>query len=145
MDSHWPPHRTQVFELSWPEIPADLLRFLESNIDSIEQLELLRLLGESPDREWVLPELAVRVQASPSLSAQHAATLERRGLIRSHTDGNGTRWKLGSLSAETETLVRRFLQLYNERPVTLIKLVYARAAQDPLKAFADAFRLRRDG
>ena len=40
-------------------------------------------------------------------------------------------------------LVVRLLQLYKERPVTLIKMVYARA-KDPLRTFADAFRLRKE-
>jgi hypothetical protein len=35
------------------------------------------------------------------------------------------------------------LQLYRERPVSMIKLVYARA-RDPLRNFADAFRLRKE-
>jgi DNA-binding IclR family transcriptional regulator len=33
-------------------------------------------------------------------------------------------------------------QMYNERPVTLVRAIYNRLA--PVEAFADAFRLRRD-
>jgi hypothetical protein len=42
-----------------------------------------------------------------------------------------------------QELVDRLLQLYRERPVTMIKMVYERA-KDPLRKFADAFRLRKE-
>jgi hypothetical protein len=37
-------------------IPEEVLRFLDANIDSIEQLELPRIIGESPDRQWNVQE-----------------------------------------------------------------------------------------
>lgn len=40
-------------------------------------------------------------------------------------------------------MVARLLQIYRQRPVSMIKLVYKRA-KDSLRAFADAFRFRKE-
>ena len=44
---------------------------------------------------------------------------------------------------DLEEMLGRLLQMYKERPVTMIKMVYERA-EDPLRAFADSFRIRKE-
>jgi hypothetical protein len=120
-------------------IPDDLLRFLEANVDSIEQLELLRIVGGSPGRQWGVDELATKAQAP--LSA--IAALEQRGFLQTQVAGSLVTCTAAPLTLEREAMLSRLLQFYNERPVTLIKIVYA-SADKRLKAFSDAFRLRKD-
>lgn len=38
--------------------PEEIKKFIDANIESIEQLEILRVLGECPQREWSFAELA---------------------------------------------------------------------------------------
>jgi hypothetical protein len=119
-------------------IPEELLRFLDANVDSIEQLELLRIVGESPDRQWNVQELATKAQAPMAA----ITALEQRGLLRTQTVGTTVMCTAGPMTPETGALLARLLQFYNERPV-LIRFVYANA-DERLKAFSDAFRLRKD-
>jgi hypothetical protein len=125
-------------------LPQDVCRFLGENIESIDQLEILRVLGEGPGREWTAAALVAEVQGPPDDMAGHLAALAARGLIAADRAGGEAAWRYGPATPEIDAMVRQLLQCYRERPVSMIKLVYAQAA-DPLRAFADAFRLRKKG
>lgn len=123
--------------------PEDVARFLYDNVESIDQLEILRVLGEDRDREWDAVALAAAVQSEPQAVRAHLAALHARGLLTTTTQGAGLSCRYGVRTPELEGMVGRLLQIYQERPVTMIKMVYERA-KDPLRAFADAFRIRKE-
>lgn len=122
--------------------PEEIKRFLFGTIESIDQLEILRILGEDPAREWTAVALAAEVQAEPAAVAADLAVLAARGLLAVTARGGDTSARYNPATPETATLAGRLLELYKERPVSMIKLVSARA-KDPLRNFADAFRLRK--
>jgi hypothetical protein len=124
--------------------PPDVVRFLDTHVESIDQLEMLRVLGEDPARGWPVSVLAVEVQAPPGAVAGHAAALRARGLLATTGPEGDPVCRFAPATPDLDALTRRVLGLYRERPVSMIKFVYARAA-DPLRAFADAFRLRKEG
>lgn len=124
-------------------LPEEVKQFMEANIDSVEQLEILRVLGEDPQREWPAAELAREVQTPASNILTHLAALRARGLLVTETRGADLFCRHGADSREREGMLTRLLQVYRERPVSMIRLVYARA-KDPLKTFADAFRLKKE-
>ena len=123
--------------------PHDIKTFLDGNIESIDQLEILRLLGENPERSWDVDSLASEVQTDPATVAAHLTAMSGRGLITVEIRGTEVLGRYGPAPALAE-LVARLLQLYKERPVTMIKMVYDRA-KDPLRNFAEAFRIRKEG
>jgi hypothetical protein len=123
--------------------PEDLARFMDQNVESIDQLEILRVLGEDREREWDVGSLAGAVQARPQAVRAHLAAMQSRGLLTTMTRETGLACRYGAGTAELDHLVDRLLQMYKERPVTMIKMVYQRA-RDPLRAFADAFRIRKE-
>ncbi len=124
-------------------LPEEVKRFLETNIDSVDQLEILRVLGENPEREWTAAALAREVQTRPEAIGPHLAALHSRGMLITVTRGTDLFCRYGPATPELEALVHRLLQVYRERPVTMINLVYARA-REALKTFADAFRIRKE-
>lgn len=124
-------------------LPDEVKRFLEENIDSVDQLEILRVLGEDPHKEWSFPDLARETQTPPEAIAAHLSVLQSRGLLLTHTRDTVLFCRYGPTSPERASVVERLLQVYRERPVSMIKLVYARA-KDPLKTFAEAFRLKKE-
>ena len=125
-------------------LPDDVRRFLDENIESLEQLEILRLLSEAPDRECTAAQLAAEIQAEPSAAAAHLSALAGRGLLILSGSGTDAVARHGTRAPELGERLGRVLAAYRERPVTMIKLVYARA-NERLKAFSDAFRLRKEG
>lgn len=124
-------------------VPEEVERFLDENVESIDQLEVLRVLGEQPGKEWRAAELAREVQAGEEALASHLAALHSRGIVALVPQGAEQLWRHGARTPELERLVSHLLQVYKERPVTLIKMVYARTGAR-LRAFAEAFRVRED-
>jgi hypothetical protein len=124
-------------------LPEDVRRFLDENIESLEQLEILRVLAEEPGREWSAGELAAEIQAEPSAAASHMAALAARGLVATSARRGEAVARHGSRSPDLGDRLARVLAAYRERPVTMIKLVYAKA-NERLRAFSDAFRLRKE-
>jgi hypothetical protein len=123
-------------------IPGDIVRFMQANIESLEQLELLRVLSEDPHREWKEEPLGTEAQAGSQVTT-HLTALSSRGLVTVVTTGGVSSYRHGGQSPQLNEMLGRLLQAYKERPVTMIRLVYAQA-KDPLRAFADAFRLRKE-
>lgn len=125
-------------------LPEDVRRFLDEHIESLEQLEILRVLAEDPGREWSAGELAAEIQAEAATAATHVTSLAARGLVTTSARGGETVARHGARPAELVNRLAKVLAAYRERPVTMIKLVYAKA-NERLRAFSDAFRLRKEG
>jgi hypothetical protein len=123
--------------------PDDVRLFLEAHIDSIEQLETLRILDEDRGREWRADEIASQVQTTPELAHAHLAALQGRGVLTCVQREGGVYCRYGPHSAELEGQLQRLLELYRQRPVTMIRMVYA-LPPSPLRTFSDAFRLRKE-
>lgn len=125
------------------EIPESLLRFIDANVESIDHLEILRVLGDDPDRSWSAENLAIECQVKATNLAANLAWLEKRGLLTTRKQGPGISIEFAPRTPELADGLKRLLRFYQERPVTLIKMIYARST-DRLRAFADAFRLRAE-
>lgn len=123
------------------QFPEDVRRFLDDYVESIDQLEILRLLWEKPDMDWSATVLSAEVQAELAAVITHLAALRARGLLVSADRGTGLVYRYGPRNSELEGRLQTTLQHYRERPVSMIKLVVARS-KDPLRNFSDAFRVR---
>lgn len=123
--------------------PEAVGHFLDANVETVEQLEILRLLGENPHKEWGIADLGREVQATPQAMAAHLTALEGRGLLLTLTRGTECFCRYGPRTPELEGRLAQLLQVYRERPVTTINRVYARA-KSALQSFADAFRIRKE-
>lgn len=123
-------------------VPDDVRRFLDANVESVDQLEILRVLSEDPGRGRAVAELAAEIQAAPDAAAADVAALEARGLLTATGRGRDAVARHGGRTPALDGEVARLLAAYRERPVTMIRLVYARATER-LRAFSDAFKLRK--
>jgi len=123
------------------QIPEDIRRFLLTHIASVEQLEILRVLGESPAREWTDDEVRQQAQVSAESIHAHLQGMNEHGLLRCRKVDSKIVCGYGPHSAELEAGVRRLLDVYRQFPVTMIRLVY-KSRTSSLDAFADAFRIR---
>lgn len=137
------PEILAAWEIMAEPLPEDTKRFLEVNIDSLDQLEILRVLGEDPQKEWRAANLAREAQAAPQTIGTHLTVLQARGLLTLQTRDAELFCRYGAANSELAERLARLLQVYRERPVTIIKLIYA-SARDPLRSFADAFRLKEE-
>jgi hypothetical protein len=123
-------------------IPEEVRRFADRHVESIDQLEILRVLAEAPDKEWDAAGLAAAIQADPKAVSGHVAALQSRGLVWAEKRADWVA-RHGPHTPDLAAQLGRLLDLYRERPVSMIKLIYAQAAS-PLRAFAQAFQIRKE-
>jgi hypothetical protein len=120
-------------------LPDDVSRFLHQHIDSVEQLEMLLLARMSPGRSWSATDMARELYSQPAAIAQRFATLLGHGLLRETSPGFV---QYAPRSVELDAMVGRLTEAYRERRVAIISLIAAKP-MDNVKAFSDAFRIRR--
>jgi hypothetical protein len=121
-------------------LPEDVHRFIVEHINSVEQLEALLLLRSDPQRQWSIDEVAQALYTQHAAAQMRLSDLQTRGLL-SPTDSDHWQYKPGG--EELDQLIGRIAELYRERRVTVITLIYSKPHQQ-VQAFADAFKLRKD-
>lgn len=116
----------------------EFCRFLQTTVPSVDAAELLLRLQREPARWCSAGELAAAPLAEADV-ARHLETFQARGLIAKDPD-RGVQFR--PESAVLDSYVRTLAQAYSERPVTLIRVIYA-LRDSKIRSFADAFKLRR--
>ena len=116
--------------------------FLQTSVMSVDSAELLLALWRDRDAAVGPATLAARLGPAGTLSPAEAerliGQLQQRGLVHRESDG---RFRYVS-APEHEAHVQRLARLYNERPVTLFRVIHA-LRDDKIKTLADAFRIWR--
>jgi hypothetical protein len=127
--------------LTKSELPPEVRDLVMRRVHSMEEIEVLLLLagdaGPLPFAE-ILDRLRLTDTVSLRASLSH---LIASGLLACD-DATG-RYAYAARDARTRNAVDLLRIAYNERPVTLVRLVYSRPSQ--AQSFADAFRLNKDG
>ncbi|HST91807.1 MAG TPA: hypothetical protein VLJ13_06370 [Brevundimonas sp.] len=117
-------------------LDPELVAFVEAAIPSVWALETLILLKSGPERDWTMDQLVAELRANPALVADCVASLQRAGLAQER-DGVA---RYAPASPGLAILADALQDAYRQRPVSLVNLIATRR-QDPLKGFADSFRL----
>lgn len=125
-----------------PDFPEALRSFIREHIPDVDAAELLLLLAASPERRYdlasILGELLPTV-VPEAAARKHLALFQERGLIVS-TQANTYQYKPDS--QQIDGLVRALTKVYNERPVTMVRMIYA-LRDEKIRSFADAFRFKK--
>jgi hypothetical protein len=126
------------------ELSEDVRRLILASVPSLDALELIiGLVRRAPavmTPDMLDRELGARRQGSEAI-VRYFQSLQTQGIV---AEGPPGLFGYRPLNAELDRAVQGLLRAYNERPVTLIRTVYALADQRRLQAFSDAFRLRKD-
>lgn len=121
----------------------EFCRFLRAAVPSVDAAELLLTLQREPDRWWSALDAAATLRPATALTeadaARYFAAFQAAALLASAPDKR-VQYKPGS--EELCAHVRTLEQAYRERPVTLIRVIYA-LRDNRIQSFADAFKLRR--
>jgi hypothetical protein len=125
----------------WRRMAADeeLANFIRSSFRSVWSLELLLLLKRDP-RPWPRAEIVAALRASESIVGHGVESLTAAGLVSA--DGTGAA-AYRPASERAATLVDGAESLYARSPDAVRRLIVG-AIPNPLAAFADAFRLRKE-
>lgn len=122
-------------------IPNSVQTLLREHIQSIAQMEVLLRLRERPAVAESVPELSEKLYTPESMTLSLLEGLKLSGLV-DRVEGSEPRYQYSPKSSELAQTVDQLAQLYQQRRVTIINLLYANPVKH-LQDFADAFRFRK--
>jgi len=120
-------------------ISDELLGFIARFIHSVEQIEILCIFARAPAKTWTEEEVFKEIQSSRTSVAANLGLFCGRLL---HFDAP-TGYRFSPESPDLGRLALELVKTYHERRVTVINAIY-REPVDPIRDFADAFKLRKD-
>jgi hypothetical protein len=124
-----------------PVAPSAVLRnFLQQRLTSIDQIEIVLLLMRDPARAWTAPEVAAAVGSPEESAAMRLFLLASGGLIVFEPAGI-PKYRYASGNAEADAPLAELAELYEFDRAAVAALVGA--PPDPLRSFADAFKLKK--
>jgi hypothetical protein len=115
-------------------------RFLRDHITSVAQLEILLMLQTNPQQTWSPAKIANELRADSAGAAQQLKLLEQHQLVKVNEAGA---YYFAPATPELQAAVVAVAQAYLIRRVSVIELIYSKSP-DSLRAFSDAFRLRKE-
>jgi DNA-binding MarR family transcriptional regulator len=121
------------------DLPADVKEFIGKHIHSVAQLEVLLMLRREPDRTWTLEQLTNGLYLQSQMVARLLTDIVQRGFA---VQEQGS-FRYQPANDEERQLIDRLAHMYQERRVAVITEIFSKPI-DVVKAFADAFRLRKE-
>ena len=128
-------------ELSNGEITPEIERFIHDNINSIEQMEILLLLFSPPKKEWSAIQVSQKLYRQPESAAVRLEELRDRGILSVREEGQLLYRYIPN--SHQDAVIRGLDRAYQIRKDAVIDLVFNRSS-DTLRAFSNAFRIRRE-
>ena len=130
--------------MSEPELPPEVRQLIYSCVPSIDALEVLVQVVRTKDTPRTVPELIEALQptaVAEPVVGESLALFRTQGILSETPEGNIL---YRPDSPALERALGLLVRAYNERPVTLIRTVYAIADAKKIQAFAEAFKIKKD-
>jgi hypothetical protein len=118
-------------------IPAELRDFITKSIDSVGQLEALLLLRNNADETWDVAQLTRRLYVHETEAAAILAHLVEQGFVIAQ-DGSYRYDRQGKQVAVVDQLA----EAYARQLIPITNIIHSKPRG--IRAFADAFKIKRD-
>jgi DNA-binding MarR family transcriptional regulator len=125
------------------DLPADVLRFIEDNIDSVPHLEALLLLYEQPEQQWTTAVVAERLYVTRAAAAALLADLERRKLAEKKADADSPTYIYAGAWDPGGEMMRKVAVTYRRNLTRVAVCIHSKASRS-VREFARAFDLKKD-
>lgn len=114
--------------------------FVVARIESVEQLEILKLLASEPDQAWTPEAVSLQLRSNPASVAKRLADLSLIGVLALNFQPNFS-YRYAPTDPELRATVDELLSYYPRYKSRLIRVIYSKPS-DKITIFADAFRFR---
>lgn len=121
-----------------PDISDDVRALIERHLATMDHVELLTVLRAERATSFSLTQLIEKVRKPEKVIELCLRALVAATLVAQLSDGT-YRY---SAQEDADRTAEAVIKLYNERPVTLVRMLYERPTA--VNTFADAFKLRKD-
>jgi hypothetical protein len=122
-------------------LPAGVRSFLRDHIRSLEELEILVLLQKDAERWWSAEGVAEELGTPRVVAATRLEEMAARSLLDVRISEQ-LFFRYAPASPALDTVARDAARAYKEKPAMVATAIDSRAV-DEIRAFADAFRIRR--
>ena len=127
-------------------LPPEVTVLLHRALPTMVHVETLLLLARTAPQPWSRYAIASEVRSSPALVAAALADLETARLAEAVPGGDPPEHRYLEVDGATGRTVEALREVYERKPVTLIRVMYERptptSGPSAAQAFADAFRVR---
>jgi hypothetical protein len=124
------------------ELPADVLAFIEEQVDSVPHLEALLLLWRSAPEGWTADQIAARIYVDPEAAARILRELSRRRLARA-TDESASFFAFDPGWDYSGDLMERVAAAYRQKLILVAHRIHEKAS-GAVREFARAFEIKKD-
>jgi hypothetical protein len=105
------------------DIPQHVRDLIRRHIDSIQQVEILRLLGSQPERAWAAAEVCRALHIGERLCAGWLAEFATVGLVNETTQG----YRRAAPNSEAH-VADELVECYARRRMDVIEAIYNKDA-----------------
>jgi hypothetical protein len=119
-----------------------VITFVRDNIESMEQLELLALVLESPDKWWDPTTVAATLGIGKEAARYALEHLASRNLLAIVISGD-VRYRFQPGDEELGSRVKEFASVWGSNRIAITQIVVRQAASG-IRNFAKAFKIGRD-
>lgn len=127
--------------MSASSFPEDVKQFIERNLDSLEELEVLLFLHRQPSAALTAEALATAIYTNPTSTHAKLRALQHKGLVEARESEHATTFQYLPSSPKAR-FVDRLATLYAERRVAVTNIIISKPLPN-IQAFADAFDFRK--
>jgi hypothetical protein len=120
------------------ELPADVRRFINTDISSVGQLEVLLLLRGAADKSWTAEQVARALVMLPSAAAGWLEQIAAGGLLAE----DGSTYRYAPPTNEVERTIDRLAESYARYRLVVVGLIFSKPSGG-VADFPEAFRIRR--
>lgn len=120
-------------------LPAEVMAFLDAQIFSVAQLEVLLLVHEAAGETLSVAQIAKLSYLPERSILPWLEALAARGIL----DATGGGFRFSPADESVRQAVSAVAEAYARRRVSVTRHVHA-SKEDPVQRFADAFRFRKD-
>lgn len=115
--------------------------FLQQRLPSMEQIEVVLLLRRERERSWTAPEVAAALATAPESAAMRLFLLASAGVIVFEASSI-PRYRYSISDPELEDLLAELEKVYDADRNQILDVVDT-GRRDPVRSFADAFKLKK--
>ena len=123
-------------------LPQDVRDLLARHLATMEHVEVLLALAGDEARSWNASEIAAVTHTSATSVSARLEELMAGGFASLTPSVGSGIYRYSPRTTEMRSAVSSLEEMYQTKPVTLIKAIYERPAS-AVQLFADAFRIRK--
>jgi hypothetical protein len=125
-----------------PDFSEELRSFIQETIPTLDAAELLLVLAAVPEREHTVDSIIEAMHptvVTDSAIRRYLQQFQSQGLVRVR-ENDAVQY--APATPELDGAVRTLTRVFNERPVTLVRIIYG-PKDEKIRSFAEAFRIKK--